>query len=66
MRKRAIVTSAIAVLLLLAAAYLWGPSSTPPGQQPLIVLSSPDLREFADAFDRDSDAQRMVLLLSPT
>jgi len=66
MKKRALLVAAIAALGLLAAAYLWGPSSTPAGQEPLTVLSNTNLREFAAAFDRDADLPRMVLLLSPT
>jgi hypothetical protein len=66
MKKGAIGAAAIAFLLLLAVVYLWCPSSAPTGQEPLTVLSEPDLREFAAAFDRDADAPRMVLLLSPT
>jgi len=37
----------LAFVLFLAVVYLWGPSSAPPGQEPLTVLSDPDLREFA-------------------
>lgn len=66
MKKRVLVVAGIAVLVLLAVAYLWGPSSVPPGQEPLTVLSNADLREFAAAFDRDPDVPRIVLLLSPT
>ena len=66
MKKKAVIATAIAVVLLLAVVYLWGPSSVPPGQEPLTVLSNADLREFAAAFDGDADVPRMVLLLSPT
>jgi hypothetical protein len=66
MKKRAILVAAIVLVLLLAVVYLWGPSSAPPGQEPLTVLSDPDLHEFAAAFDGGADVPRMVLLLSPT
>jgi len=66
MKKRAVIGTVIALVLLLAVLYLWGPSSVPPGQEPLTVLSNADLREFAAAFDGDADFPRMVLLLSPT
>jgi hypothetical protein len=52
--------------LLLAAMYLWGPSSVPRGQEPLVALSNTNFSDFENAFDRDSDAPRLVLLLSPT
>jgi hypothetical protein len=66
MKKRAITIAGTALVLVLAAVYLWGPSSAPPGQEPLTVLSNADLHEFAAAFDGDADVPRMVLLLSPT
>jgi hypothetical protein len=66
MKKRATIVTAVALVLLLAAVYLWGPTSAPPGQEPLTVLSNADSREFAAAFDGNADAPRMVLLLSPT
>jgi len=66
MKKRAIIIAEIALVLLLAGVYLWGPSSVPAGQQPLTVLSNSDLQEFAAAFDSDAEAPRMLLLLSPT
>lgn len=55
-----------AVVVLLAIAYLGGPSSVPAGQQPLVTLSDSNLGEFAAAFDADPTVPRMVLLLSPT
>ncbi len=65
MKKRAAIVASIAVASLLAV-YLWGPSSVPSGQEPLTELSTANLSDFAAAFDADSDAPRMVLLLSPT
>jgi hypothetical protein len=66
MKNRAAVVAVIALVLILAVARLWGPHSVPTGQEPLIVLSNADLREFDAAFDRDTDVPRMLLLLSPT
>lgn len=66
MKKRVILGAGVAILLVLAAAYLWGPTSVPEGQEPLTVLSNEGLQEFASAFDRDADVPRLVLLLSPT
>jgi len=65
-KKRVIVLAVMAVVLLLAVVYLWGPSSVPRGQEPLLALSSANLSDFENAFDRDSDSPRLVLLLSPT
>jgi hypothetical protein len=65
-RKRAIVLAVVAVLVLLAAVYLWGPASAPSGQEPLFVLSGANFHEFENAFDAQTDGARLVLLLSPT
>lgn len=64
--KRLILVAAIAIVLALGAAYLWGPAAVPAGQEPLTVLSDADLREFASAFDGNAEVPRLVLLLSPT
>jgi hypothetical protein len=66
MKKRTIVLTVVAVLVLLCAWYLWGPSHVPPGQDPLVSLTNTNFSEFERAFDGDSDAPRLVLLLSPT
>jgi len=69
MKKRAAVVGAIALLLLVAAFYLWGlwgPSSIPRGQEQLVTLSNTNFGEFESAFDADMNVPRLVLLLSPT
>jgi len=65
-KRRAIFVAAAAAVVLLAIAYLWGPSSVPAGQEPLVTLSDANWGEFATAFDADPNVPRMVLLLSPT
>ncbi|HVH59839.1 MAG TPA: hypothetical protein VM709_05880 [Candidatus Sulfotelmatobacter sp.] len=64
--RRAIFWAAAAVFLLLAIVYLWGPSKVPPGQPPLLTLSSTNFSDFQNAFDAQTDVVRLVLLLSPT
>ncbi len=66
MKKRAVLLAATTILVLLAAVYLWGPSSVPPGQRSLVTLTSANFSEFENAFDGDADVPRLVLLLSPT
>src|SRR6266849_3924228 len=60
--KRAIVVTTAAVLVLLVVAYLWGPSSVPAGQEPLLRLSGTNFSDFEKAFDdpgrSSSDVQR--------
>lgn len=66
MSKRTVFLVAAAIVVLLLAAYLWGPSSVPGGQEPLLTLSRADFSQFENAFDREADVPRLVLLLSPT
>jgi hypothetical protein len=64
--RRAVILVVLSSLVLLAVVYLWSPSSVPPGQESLVVLSNANSSEFENAFDTGSDALRLVLLLSPT
>jgi hypothetical protein len=67
MKQKGLIGVAVAaLLLLLAAAYLWSPGSTPRGQAPLVKLSEGNFEEFEKAFDAEADVPRLVLLLSPT
>lgn len=66
MKNRAIALTVAAILALFVTAYLWGPSTAPLGQEPLVELSSANFDRFQKAFDGDSDVPRLVLLLSPT
>jgi len=66
MKKKAIIAGVVAALFLLVAAYLWGPSSVPEGQPPLLTLTARNFSEFETAFDGDTSALRLVLLVSPT
>jgi hypothetical protein len=65
-RKRLIGVGVAGFLVLLTAAYLWGPGSAPRGQDPVVTLSEGNLGEFEKAFDVETDVPRLVLLLSPT
>jgi len=65
MKKRLLIGIVVAALLL-AGVYLWGPSKTPAGQPPLLVLSASNFSEFQSAFDSAADGARIILLLSPT
>jgi hypothetical protein len=67
MKQKGLIGVAVAaLLLLLVAAYLWSPGSTPRGQAPLVTLSERNFEEFEKAFDAEADVPRLVLLLSPT
>jgi hypothetical protein len=57
---------AIAVLVLLAAAYLWwrlGTRHVPDGQPPLATM---DVAALRDDFNRAAGHTRVIVLLSPT
>lgn len=64
--SRVITLVVVVVVALLIGFYLWGPSTVPAGQQPLLTLSSSNFNEFAKAFDAGADGPRLLLLLSPT
>ncbi len=65
-RKRLIGVGIAAVLVLLAAVYLWSPGSAPRGQDPVVTLSEGNFGEFERVFDAETDVPCLVLLLSPT
>jgi hypothetical protein len=64
-RKRAFWL-VFAVMILVVAFYLWGSSSTPPGQPPLVSLNERNISEFQQSFNATVSDTRIVLLLSPT
>jgi hypothetical protein len=64
--KKPLIVGVILFVLIVAALYLWGPSSVPRGQERLITLSDANFSEFENAFDADPNVPRLVLLLSPT
>jgi hypothetical protein len=65
-KRTAAVVAALVAFMVFAWVYLWGPSKAPPNQKPLLTLTTADFNEFEAAFDEATDAQRLVLLLSPT
>lgn len=66
MKGKLAIGLAVCVLLLPAIFHLWGPSSVPQGQEPLVTLSRSSISDFQKVFDAQTDGPRMVLLLSPT
>lgn len=66
MNKKRAILATTGVLLLLVVVFLWVPSSVPPGQEPLLTLSSANFSGFENTFDASADVPRLVLLLSPT
>jgi len=66
MKSKRLIGAAVAAVVLLCAAYLWGPGSAPSGQEPLLTLSQSNVEDFEKAFDGEVGVPRLVLLLSPT
>ncbi len=67
MNSKSVVLIAVILFgLVLTSVYVWGPSSVPPGQEPLLAISNATFSGFENAFDNDANAPRLVLLLSPT
>lgn len=64
-RKRALWLL-FALAIVAAGFYLWGSSSTPPGQPPLVSLNEGNIPDFQQGFNAAVSDTRIVLLLSPT
>jgi len=65
-KKREIIVTVAAVLVVLTGHVPLGTSSVPAGQEPLLALSSTNFSEFEKAFDGEAGVSRLVLLASPT
>jgi hypothetical protein len=66
MKKKLAICVAVVVVLFLAGFYLWGPSTVPKGQEPLVTLSAANFGDFQKAFDAHPETSRLILLVSPT
>jgi hypothetical protein len=55
-----------AIAIVVVGFYLWGASSTPAGQPPLVSLSETNVAQFQQSFNAAVSDTRIVLLLSPT
>lgn len=56
----------VVVALVLLARYSAAGHQTPPGQPQLLMITPQSVSQFTEAFNRDPNAERVVLLLSPT
>lgn len=66
MKRKQALWLVVALVIVAVGFYLWGSSSTPPGQPPLISLSDDDTSKFQQSFNAAISDTRIVLLLSPT
>ena len=54
------------IILLLVFFYLYGGSTVPKGQQPLVRLNDSNIGGLKDAFNASANSVRLVVLVSPT
>ena len=66
MTRRRALWLVLAIAISVVGLYLWGSSSTPPGQPPLVSLNEADVSQFQQSFNAAFSNTRIVLLLSPT
>ena len=66
MTRRRTLWVVVAIVILAVGFYLWGSSTTPPGQPPLVSLNQDNVVQFQQSFDAATSTTRVVLLLSPT
>ena len=69
MKRRHIIFSVLAAaafLILYAVYYLYGGSTVPAGQKPLLSLNSSNLSSLKDAFNGSANSVRVLVMLSPT
>ena len=63
-RKRAI--AAVLLIVVTLGAWYLGRPHVPEGQPPLVRLDTASVAALRDAFNRDADHVRIVILQSPT
>ena len=66
MTQKRTIWFVLAIAILALGFYLWGSSSTPPGQPPLVSLNQANVSQFQQSFNAAISNTRIVLLLSPT
>jgi hypothetical protein len=66
MTRNRVLWLVFTIAILAVGFYLWGASSTPPGQPPLVSLNEANVSQFQQSFNGSFSSTRIVLLLSPT
>ncbi len=65
-KRRSIISGSIVAVALLFGYYLYGGSTVPKGQQPLVRLNNANLASLKDAFNESAQSVRLLVLVSPT
>lgn len=67
MKRRLFILLAIVVIGLgFLAYYLYGGSTVPNGQQPLVRLTDANVSSLKDSFNHSANSVRVIVMLSPT
>jgi len=66
MTRKGIIGLGLAAILLLVFFYLYGGSTVPQGQQPLVRLNDSNIGGLRDAFNASANSVRLLVLVSPT
>ena len=66
MTRKRIIGIGVAAILLIVFFYLYGGSTVPQGQQPLVRLNSSNIGGLKDAFNASANSVRLLVLVSPT
>jgi len=66
MTRKRIIGFGLAAILLLVFFYLYGGSTVPRGQQPLVRLNTSNIGGLKDAFNASASSVRLLVLVSPT
>ena len=61
-----IIVSIVALGVGFLAYYLYGGSTVPTGQQPLVRLTDSNLSLLKDSFNGSANSVRVIVMLSPT
>jgi hypothetical protein len=66
MTRKRIIGLGLTAILLLVFFYLYGGSTVPQGQQPLVRLNGSNIGGLRDAFNASANSVRLLVLVSPT
>jgi hypothetical protein len=66
MTRENVVAAGIVAIMVLVLYYLYGGSTVPNGQQPLVRLHPNNLASLKNAFNQTADSVRVLVLVSPT
>jgi len=66
MTRKRIIGLGLAAILLVVFFYLYGGSTVPQGQQPLVRLDSSNVAQLRDTFNASATSVRLLVLVSPT